>query len=183
MNCINLFRRTQHGFMATVILLLWAQLLTTDSLAQQSSAPQTASQGLPTTVKTDDKLRQEFLQLENTMMSAFQRGDKAILESIIGEEYILVSATSKGELINKRQYIDGGTDQIKVEHFRFHDLSVRLIGEVAMVTCRLEWKSTWGKDRWDADFLMTDVWARRKGQWQIVSRHSSYPATTQPGRP
>jgi len=126
--------------------------------------------------KTDAPLANLFYELENRMMNAFKEGDKEILEQIIGDEFVLTSATSKGEQIRKRGYIDGGLNLVKVESFRFHDLKVQTFDNAAIVTCRIDWKSTWSGKRWDADFLMTDVWVKRDNKWQIVNRHSSYPA-------
>ena len=120
-----------------------------------------------------------FERLEGDMMTAFANGDRATLERLIGSEYQLTSATSTGGRINKSSYISGGLAQIKVRSFRFHDVAVQRFGDVAVVYCRLDWHSTWSGKEWSADFLMTDVWVKRGKQWQIVSRHSSYPATPQ----
>ena len=126
-------------------------------------------------LSTDQRSEQELSSLENEMMEAFKRGDKATLERLLAEEFILTSATSKGELLNKRQYI-GGLQAIRVESFRFHDFTFRFFGDAAIINCRIDWKSTWNGRDWSADFLMTDVWIKRHGRWQIVTRHSSYPA-------
>lgn len=110
------------------------------------------------------------------MMDAFRRGDAAELERIVGDGFLLTSATSNGELIGKRGYIDQGLKIVKAGSFKFHDLKVRFFGNTAVVNCRIDWKSTWNGKDWNADFLMTDVWVKRSNGWEIVSRHSSYPA-------
>jgi ketosteroid isomerase-like protein len=112
------------------------------------------------------------------MMEAFARGDKAVLERLLADDFVLTSATSAGELLTKRQYIDGGLNLVKVESFRFHDFKIRSFGDTAIVNCRIDWKSTWNGQPWSADFLMTDVWRKhRDNHWRIVTRHSSYPAS------
>ncbi len=84
-------------------------------------------------------------------------------------------------MLDKRQYIDGGLNLVKVESFRFHDFKFRIFGDTAIVNCRIDWKSTWNGQPWNSDFLMTDVWLKQKdGSWRIVARHSTYPANGKP---
>lgn len=130
-----------------------------------------------------DPLYREVLGLENRMMTAFAAGDRGTLDRIIGDEFILTSATSSGDLIGKVGYIAEGIRMIVVESFRFHDVRVRRIGDLALVYSRIDWRSSWNGKPWNADFLLTDVWLRRHGAWQIVSRHSSYPGSTPGGGP
>ena len=85
-----------------------------------------------------------FQRLESEMMNAFATGDRATLERMIAEEYILTSATSTGGRINKKNYIEGGLALIKVQSFRFHNMEVHRFGDTAIVYCQLDWKSTWG---------------------------------------
>ena len=134
----------------------------------------TATTGLDADLPEDPEA--EIVRLENELMRAFQSGDRPTLERIIDERFLLTSATSHGEQIDKRRYIDGGLDLSHLESFRFHDFRVRHFGATAIVSVRLDWSSTWAGMQWDSDFILTDVWQRNGEAWQIVSRHSSYSA-------
>lgn len=143
----------------TLLLILAAWIVTTGFDA-----------GLPEPSETD------IIRVENEMMQAFQEHDRLALDRIIGSEFLLTSPTSNGHQIDKQQYIDGGLDLPRIDSFRFHDFRIRLFESTAIVDCRLDWKSAWGGTLWDTNFVMTDVWHRTGGDWQIVSRHSSYSA-------
>ncbi len=131
----------------------------------------------PSPLPTTDSIYRAIAAAEDSMMAAYSRKDSMTMDRIIGDEFELTSARSTGGRVKKRGYISGGGARIEVESFRFHDMSVHVYGNVAVVHTRIDWKSTWNGERWDADFLMTDVWILREGRWQLVSRHSSYPAT------
>jgi steroid delta-isomerase-like uncharacterized protein len=62
---------------------------------------------------------------------------------------------------------------VEVESFAYSDVTIRSYGDVAVMQSR--WRQNArlrGKD-WSGEGLLTDVWVRRDGRWQVVARHSS----------
>lgn len=125
----------------------------------------------------DSAVVRPLIEREHAMMRAVQERDSATLDLVIGDEFTLTSSESSGQMLRKPGYITGSLDSsvLAVDSFRFHDFDIDLYGEVAVVRSRLDWESTYRGQRWSSDFLKTDVWIRRDGRWQIVTRHSSHP--------
>lgn len=119
-----------------------------------------------------------FLALERTLMEAVAARDVDVVESLLHDDFRLVSSESSGPVTPKAQYLRGiaAPQVLTVESFEFRDLDVRALSEdVVVVTTRLDWRSVYHGLRWDADFLMTDTWVEEGGSWRLVHRHSSYP--------
>lgn len=130
-------------------------------------------------IPLEEPLARELIQLEREMMVAVRDHDRDVLERVIADDFLLTSSESNGPLAPKQAYIRTAMDEklLTVDSFRFHDFRIRVYGDVALVHSRLDWRSTFLGQPWISDFLMTDVWVRRDGRWQIVSRHASYPVS------
>ncbi|MEP1780931.1 MAG: nuclear transport factor 2 family protein [Reichenbachiella sp.] len=96
----------------------------------------------------------------------------------LAEEFTLTSSESNGELMGRTQYVNGSLrpDILTVISFRQHDFKIRKYRTMAIVQSRIDWKSEYKGMPWNADFLITDIFVFRDRRWQIVHRHSSYPA-------
>ena len=66
-------------------------------------------------------------------------------------------------------------DRVKNESFEYSDFRIDVFGDAAVVRSRLTQVATVDDQRWDATFMLTDVWIRRDDRWQVVARHSSSP--------
>ena len=124
-----------------------------------------------------------FRNLEEKLMSAVMERNQTVMEMMIGDDYLLTSSDSNGGLIGKTGYIAGSMDPsiLTAEGFEFTSLSVQEIDDDAVIVrSQLDWQSTYRGRPWNAEFLMTDVWVLRSGQWKLISRHSSYPAGALP---
>jgi ketosteroid isomerase-like protein len=64
-------------------------------------------------------------------------------------------------------------EEIEVESFAYADVSVRTYGDVAVMQSRWHQRARLRGDDWSGEGLLTDVWVRRDGRWQVVARHSS----------
>lgn len=69
----------------------------------------------------------------------------------------------------------GALTSIVGESFEWDEVRVRLFGEVAIVHCRTRQRAAVDGQDWSGRFLLTDVWVRRIGQRQVVSRHGTGP--------
>ncbi|MBA3542367.1 MAG: nuclear transport factor 2 family protein [Deltaproteobacteria bacterium] len=101
---------------------------------------------------------------------AIQRRDVAAAEQLLGAEYSLM-AQGLGEM-PRAQWLAGLPNYI-VHSYEFTDVRVNIYGETAVVRGRYTQSATaFGVDRSGA-MLVTDVWVRRDGRWQVVARHTS----------
>ena len=120
---------------------------------------------------SDDE--QTLIDLQNAWMAAWQRLDYDRLEEILAPEFTLTSARSD-RLVDRAEWLRL-LDQVRNESFEYTDFLVRVFGDAAVVTSRLSQVATVGDQPWNETFMLTDVWVRRDGRWQVVARHSSTP--------
>jgi ketosteroid isomerase-like protein len=121
-------------------------------------------------------VEQELVKMENEWARAWQLPDPGALETIVGDEFTLTSSSSKGEITNKRQYIDSTLKLVRGDGFSFEKLNVRIYGDTAVINAQFQQTATFAGHDWSGEFLLTDVWVKRNGRWQVVARHASRPA-------
>jgi ketosteroid isomerase-like protein len=121
---------------------------------------------------------QQFLTLEEDWMKAVARGDQDGLNRLMAGEFTLTSAYSTGDLITRDEFLKN-IQSVKQRELIFYNATVGIYGDVAILKARIKDNYTMnGEDR-SGDYLITDVWVKRDGRWQIVTRHSSLPMKAQ----
>ena len=120
---------------------------------------------------SDDE--QTLIQLQNAWMDAWQRLDYARLEEILAPEFTLTSARSD-QLVDRAAWLRL-LGHVRNESFEYSDFHVQVFGDAAVVKSRMAQVATVGDQPWNETFMLTDVWVRRDGRWQVVARHSSTP--------
>jgi ketosteroid isomerase-like protein len=124
---------------------------------------------------------QQFINLEQDWMTAVAGHDEEALKRFMSDDFTLTSAYSGGDLITRDQFIKN-VQSVKQNEITFSDARVGIYGDVAVLKARVKDNySMNGEDR-SGDYLITDVWVKHNGQWQVVTRHSSLPMKTQPKR-
>ena len=113
--------------------------------------------------------------MENEWARAWQLPDPSALENIIADDFTLISSRSKGEVTNKRQYIDSTLKLVRGDGFSFERMTVRVYGDTAVINAQFQQNATFAGHDWSGEFLLTDIWVKRDGRWQVVARHSSRP--------
>ncbi len=114
--------------------------------------------------------------LERDLMRAVQSRDRARLDALIAPDCELTGSDSSGERVGKHAYVAAALDpaQVTLDEFRFEDLATTSVAaDVAIVRATLARR---GRERGrptNDRLLLTDVWKRRSGRWQLVSRHAS----------
>ena len=115
----------------------------------------------------------ELVQLEHAWMRAVQQRDLAFLDRLLGEEFTLTTGRPGNETRSRREYLEITRDSYRIESFTFDEVEVLRHGDAALVRARYRQRgSLAGEDRTQS-FLMTDVFFRRAGRWQAVTRHVS----------
>ena len=116
---------------------------------------------------------QELIDLQVAWMDAWRREDRAALEAILAPEFTLTSARTD-QIVDRADWL-GMLSRVKNESFEYSDFRIDVFGDAAVVRSRLSQVARVGDQPWDATFMLTDVWIRRDGRWQVVARHSSNP--------
>jgi ketosteroid isomerase-like protein len=122
---------------------------------------------------------QQFINLEQDWMKAVARRDEDALKRFMADEFTLTSAYSSGDLVTRDQFIKN-VQSVNQKEITFHDAKVKIYADIAVLKARItDNYSMNGQDR-SGDYLITDVWVKRDGQWQVVTRHSSIPMKSPP---
>ena len=116
---------------------------------------------------------QTLIDLQVEWMDAWKRLDRRRLEEILAPEFTLTSARSD-QLVDRAAWL-GFLDQARAESFEYSDFRIDVFGDAAVVRSKGHQRATVADRRWDGTFLLSDIWIRRDGRWQVVARHSSMP--------
>ena len=118
---------------------------------------------------TDKSVQQQLSQLYQQWMEAVKHKDVATCERILADEYTY-TASGQGQW-NRQGWLDM-LPRYELTWFEFPQIDVRSYGDVAVgiVHYREEGRVAGAVRR--GDFLITDVWVKRDGRWQVVARSS-----------
>lgn len=72
-------------------------------------------------------------------------------------------------------WLETGMTRASAESFRYDDFRVDVFRDAAVVRSRMSQQATVDGEPWNDTFMLTDVWIRRDGRWQVVARHASTP--------
>jgi ketosteroid isomerase-like protein len=117
--------------------------------------------------QTQNSAEKELVGVENAWKQAVVKRDAPALQRLYADEY--TSVDQEGMTWNKKQDIEidiAGVSRLST--YKLEDLSVRIYGDVALVTGR---NSATGKvlDRpAKSQTRFTDVFVKRDGRWQCV---------------
>jgi ketosteroid isomerase-like protein len=117
---------------------------------------------------------EEIAALEHAVMEAWCRKDRPALERLLGEDFELSSAL--GRRMTRAPWLEAVMDRLHVNWFRFESLEaspVNAAGDVVVAHAKVNQRATAEGREWHGTFLVTDVWVRREGTWQLVARHGS----------
>lgn len=118
----------------------------------------------------------ELIALQNAWMAAWCTRDRTTLERILADEFTLTSARTD-QLVPRQAWLDMAMTRARGESFEYGDFQILVHGDAAVVKSRMR-QVAWVDDQpWNGEFMLTDVWFRRGGRWQVVARHSSTPPT------
>jgi ketosteroid isomerase-like protein len=112
---------------------------------------------------------QELVALYHEWMTAGKRKDMATLDRILGPEY---TYTSSGQGRQTRQQWMDTVAVYDLESFTFVKIDVRLYGDMAVAFLLYQQTAILNGEPRSGEFLITDVWVRRDGTWQVVARSS-----------
>lgn len=114
----------------------------------------------------------EILRLDREKSVATWTGDTVWFEENLADDYVLI--TPDGQTRTKRDVIRGLVRPgLKMEPYENAEVQVRVYGDAGIVTGRMQQTFSLGRARYKNDLRYTDVYAKRKGRWVLVSAHTS----------
>ena len=124
---------------------------------------------------TNQAVEQEIISLANEWIVAAGQRDRAALERIIADDFLIAGWLPDGQLGDRQTYIEDCLRPRAVEQssYNYSKWKVRIYGDVAVVNCILEIHALVGGTAWGGVFLHTQVWTKRDGPWRVVACHSS----------
>jgi ketosteroid isomerase-like protein len=115
----------------------------------------------------------KVVELTHDLMRAVQNRDVATVERILAGEFTLTTGRPGAEVRSRDEWLDVTRDRYTLDSYDFDWIEPRVYGHVAVVRSRYHQTGTLDRDDRTSAYLMTDVWVRRAGRWQIVTRHLS----------
>ncbi len=134
-----------------------------------------AGAGAEQAMATTTGAEQELKRLSVAWMQAWKERDRATLERLLAEDFVLVLSASPERPVGRARWLEMALGGYTCESFEYKRQNVRLLGDTAIVaSVYTQRASVAGQDR-SGDFFLTDVWQQRGGRWQVVARYSSKP--------
>jgi len=116
-----------------------------------------------------------ILGLENKWNAAYQRGDIAVMNSLLDDDFIIT--VEDGSTFSKPGYIaHSGDTTVHVSQSEMSDLKVRMHDNTAVVTGTYHEKGISKGKPYEYRDRFTDVWMNINGRWQVISSHYSVPS-------
>ena len=117
----------------------------------------------------------DLKRLSVEWMQAWKDRDRAKLEGILAEDFVLILSASPDRPVARSRWLEFALGDYVCESFEYKSQSVRELGDIAIVASIYTQKAAVaGQDR-SGEFFLTDVWQRRAGRWQVVARYSARP--------
>ena len=132
---------------------------------------QTAGAGMPRTQKHE--VRHEIDQLEDTWRNAILKGNTAVMDSLLADDYMAISAS--GTLQSKEETLTNlRSGRVHFSTLDISDRKVRFYGTTALVTSVATVAGTSPEGAIAGNFRYTRVYVRNpQGVWKVVSFEAS----------
>jgi hypothetical protein len=114
---------------------------------------------------------QAVLDQEARWMDAMKRQDGAVLEQVLAPEFALggLGAPDRPS-VGRSAWIDNTLHHLTVESEGFDVSHASVFGDTAVVNAVFSWKGAFRGQAFTDKVTLVDVWVRRSGRWQVVSR-------------
>lgn len=118
----------------------------------------------------DQKLREQFQQIEDKFNTAVTSNDIEQIKTCITEDWILVDA--QGGIIPQERFFDVLAQGLLSHTTMTKEvLRVKVYGNIALVTGRGQNTGTWQGQPMQADEWITDVYKLENNRWLCVLTH------------
>jgi hypothetical protein len=128
--------------------------------------------GLQSQEQRDTPDARELVRLESVWNEAHEKGDATVLEKLWADDLEVtvprMPVMSKSEVLGFAR-----SGRMKFQRYQTFDLKVRVYGDAAVVSGRLQRTRTLGDKMVNDDWRFTKFYVRREGRWQVVAFHAS----------
>ncbi|HEX8250290.1 MAG TPA: nuclear transport factor 2 family protein [Pyrinomonadaceae bacterium] len=125
--------------------------------------------------ENDKQIEQEITRLEQKWFNAVCEHDRDALNRIIAADCLFAGGSPDGSMADKKIYIEDGTmSVIEDMSYSYDRVKFRAYENTAVVNTVFKFRVVvGGAEEMSGAHLLTDVWVKRDGGWQVVMRHSS----------
>jgi ketosteroid isomerase-like protein len=115
----------------------------------------------------------EILKYEARLREAMLQSDVKALDELLAPDLIFTSHL--GQLFTKQEDLEGHrSGTLKVESLTPSEETIRIVGDVAIVSVRVHILGIFAGVPLESDFRFTRVWIpTSSGTWQVIAAHSS----------
>jgi hypothetical protein len=127
-------------------------------------------------IKTKGSTSEQLIRLDKEWTAAEMRGDKEIVDCIVADDFTQIDA--EGKVSNKAQYMEDVKPSTSTHFYteNSYDYVVKIYGKTAVMTHRGTLKETDNSKTTEINLIVTHVWVKRNGRWQLVAFHETdYP--------
>lgn len=129
--------------------------------------PAAQASGVPAAGNARSRVERELLALETAWDDAVAAKDRAKLEEILAEDFIMINAN--GSVSTRSEMLDWVmAPGVKVEPFQTEDVRVRIYGNTALLSGWFSLRGTSNGEPFEATSRYTDVYVRSGGKWRAV---------------
>jgi ketosteroid isomerase-like protein len=115
-----------------------------------------------------ESVEEQLKKLETDRAAAVVKGDVATLEKQTSDDYTLINMN--GQMSDKSQMVDAfKSGQTKLTSDEVSDMKVRVYGNTAVITGKVDVKGTLGGKDVDGQIMFTRVYVKKGGNWQSVA--------------
>jgi ketosteroid isomerase-like protein len=120
----------------------------------------------------EDKLHKEIENLEAEWRTALVQNDVATVNRLLADDYLGINPN--GTLETKADALAAQrSGSVKISSIEPENLKVRVYGETAVVTSKVQVEGHDGDRNISGLYHYTRVYSRREGQWKVVSFEAS----------
>jgi len=109
------------------------------------------------------------LQAEQQFFAALIRADVKGLDSILGEDFLLIDVMTGSEITKSALLAVVGSGQLKFDAIEQLESRLRMYGETAVVTGRTQMSGRFDERSFTASSRYTHVYVKDQSHWQLVS--------------
>ena len=155
----------------TIVRMICAALLLMAGVLYDASA-----QAPPPKVRQNELAKQQIVDLQQQWVAANKNRDDKRISQLQADGFFLAVGMQGAPLrIVAREAWMENLKSYLTESYNIDDMRVSVYGDTAVVLMLFTQKATaGGRDR-SAQFVITDIWVKRRGGWRVAERHSSRP--------
>ena len=117
--------------------------------------------------------RAELAELEEGWMRAMQVRDEEELERLVAQGFRFTALHLAPEPMSREQWMGAALGGYHIVSFAFQSMDIDIFGDTAVIHARYSQIANYDAVNLSHVYWLTDIWARRDGQWQVIARHSS----------